>query len=163
MCVLFLEYQWGEIMIIKYVISCFIACIGYGILFNIHGRKLLLVGLAGALGTLVYELALASQMSTILSLFVAAIVIGIYSEVMARICKCPVTIFVVCALIPFVPGGGMYKTMLYAIQGDVYQALTTCIETITASFVLVLGILAVGPFVRLIRKIKKEGMSIWRK
>ena len=150
-------------MIIKYVISCFVACVGYGILFNIHGKKLLLVGLAGALGTLVYELSLAHSFTSIYSLFFCAIMIGIYSEVMARICKCPVTIFVVCALIPFVPGGGMYHTMLYAIQGDVYQAMTTGIETITASFVLVLGILVVGPFVRLFRKIKKEGMSIWKK
>ncbi len=150
-------------MIIKYVISCLIACVGYGVIFNIHGKKLLLVGLAGALGTFVYELALANQITTIYALFLAAIMIGIYSESMARICKCPVTIFVVCALIPFVPGGGMYQTMLYAIQGDVYQALTTGLETITASFVLVLGILVVGPFVRLFRKMKKEGMSIWKK
>lgn len=144
-------------MIIKYVISCFIACVAYGVLFNIHGKRLLVVGMVGALGTFAYEYAMLLSLPKVSAIFIAAIVIGICSEVMARLCKSPVTIFIVCAFIPLVPGGGMYHTMLYAIQGDVYQALFTCVDTITISFLLVLGTQVVSPLVRLIRNIYRKG------
>ncbi len=54
----------------------------------------------------------------ILSNFYGALGLALASEILARKCKTPVTTFLVCALIPLVPGGGMYRTMLAAIRGD---------------------------------------------
>ena len=62
----------------------------------------------------------------------------------ARLCKTPVTTFIVCALIPLVPGGGMYYTMLEVIQGNVQEALVKGLETLSIAGVLALGILVVS-------------------
>ena len=40
-------------------------------------------------------------------------------------------IFLVCALIPLVPGGGMYRTMLAAIRGDAQQTLNMGLQTLS--------------------------------
>ena len=42
-------------MVIK-LIGAFLAEIGFGILFNIHGQKLWAAALTGTLGSLIYEL-----------------------------------------------------------------------------------------------------------
>ena len=41
-------------MVIK-LIGAFLAEIGFGVLFNIHGKKLLAAALTGTLGSLIYE------------------------------------------------------------------------------------------------------------
>ena len=74
----------------QYVLPClwaFAGCIGFTLVFNIHGPGKLIAGCGGALGWLVYLLA----GKTILAGFFAAMAISLFSEVMARIRRCPVT------------------------------------------------------------------------
>ena len=77
---------------------------------------------------------------------------SLYSEIFARVCRTPVTTFIICALIPLVPGGGMYRMMLKAIEGNVMQALTIGLDTLTVAGVLVLGILIVSTAMKAIYK-----------
>ena len=111
-------------MVIK-LIGAFLAEIGFGILFNIHGQKLWAAALTGTLGSLIYELV---------------------SELLARRMKTPVTTFLICALIPLVPGGGMYYTMLAIIQGNTMSALETGIHTLGCAGALALGIALTSAF-----------------
>ena len=88
-------------------------------------------------------------------MFIASICFSLYSEILARTAHTPVTTFIICALIPLVPGGGMYRTMLAAIQGDIMKALTMGLDTITIAGALVLGILLVSTIMKAITKRKK--------
>ena len=89
----------------------FMATLGFGILFNIKGKKLILAGLGGMIGGVTYTLLKQNGFNEVGSLFLASAAFSLYSELLARLCKTPVTTFIVCALIPLVPGGGMYETM----------------------------------------------------
>lgn len=129
---------------IQIAIGSFLASLGFGILFNIKGKKLYLAGIGGAIGGLLYHLCLNAQLSEMMSMFLGSVGLSLYSEMLARICKTPVTTFLICALIPLVPGGGMYRTMLQAIQGNATQALTLGIDTMAIAGVLVIGILLVS-------------------
>ena len=94
----------------QYVLPClcaFAGCIGFTLVFNIHGPGKLIACCGGALGWLVYLLA----GKTILAGFFAAMAISLFSEVMARIRRCPVTGYQLVALLPLVPGGGIYYAM----------------------------------------------------
>ena len=80
-----------------YLLPCLYAfgsCVGFCILFNIH-TGILLCAIGGALGWLVYLAAAPLVQSDILQSFLAALFISAYSEIMARIRKCPVTGFLV--------------------------------------------------------------------
>ncbi|MEF9967093.1 MAG: threonine/serine exporter family protein [Longicatena sp.] len=140
---------------IKIIISSFMATLGFGILFNIKGKKLIFAGIGGAIGGVLYHLGLNLGLSNMMAMFTASVGFSLYSEILARICKTPVTTFVICALIPLVPGGGMYRMMLQAIQGDVMQALTIGLETLSIAGVLVLGILLVSTIMKAIYKPKR--------
>ena len=88
----------------QYVLPClcaFAGCIGFTLVFNIHGPGKLIACCGGALGWLVYLLG----GKTILAGFFAAMAISLFSEVMARIRRCPVTGYQLVALLPLVPGG----------------------------------------------------------
>ena len=143
-------------VLIKEVLATFIATIAFGVLFNIHGKNLFFAGIGGALGWLVYKIGLYFGLSVILSMFFSAIAFSAYSEIYARILKTPVTTIVVCALIPLVPGGGMYNTMYEAIKGDALSTWNQAIMTISSSGALALGVLFVSTITRLINNRKKQ-------
>ena len=62
-----------------------IACVGFGLVFNIQGGGILICGLGGALGWFVYLIAQRLLGGDILPAFLAAVCIAIYSELMARV------------------------------------------------------------------------------
>ncbi|MEG0528580.1 MAG: threonine/serine exporter family protein, partial [Longicatena sp.] len=80
---------------IQIIIGSFLATLGFGILFNIKGKKLILAGIGGAIGGIVYHVCLDMQMSEMMSMFWGSIALSLYSEIFARVCKTPVTTFLV--------------------------------------------------------------------
>lgn len=143
--------------------SSFVASLGFGILFNIKGRNLILAGIGGGLGGMTYKLAMYFGYSEMLAMFLGALVFSAYSEILARICRTPVTTYIICALIPLVPGGGMYRMMQQAISGDVDKALSIGLNTLSIAGVLALAILTVSTLMRSIlhgrRKRRQGGLS----
>ena len=136
--------------------SSFLASLGFGILFNIKGKNLILAGIGGAIGGMVYKLVLFLGASEMIPMFSGSVVFSLYSEILARVCKTPVTTFIICALIPLVPGGGMYRTMQQAIAGNIDKALAIGLNTISIAGVLVLGILLVSTLMRAFYHMQKE-------
>ena len=87
----------------RFILPCFYAfsaCVGFTLIFNVHGKGKVICGLGGALGWLVYILV----GETILGAFVAALSIGFYSEIMARLRHYPVTGYLLCHAL-LCPGG----------------------------------------------------------
>lgn len=136
-----------------YVLPCvyaFAACIGFSFLYNVHGFGMVICAVGGALGWLAYLLSAPLVESDLIQIFVASLVISIYSEVMARIRKCPVTGYLMIALFPLVPGGGIYYAMEYAINGETDLFLSTLLHTLGLAGSLAVGILLVSSAVRLV-------------
>lgn len=144
---------------IEAMISAFIASFGFGILFNIKGKKLFLAGIGGSIGGLIYHITLQYGLSELFAMFFGSVAFSLYSEICARICKTPVTTFIICALIPLVPGGGMYRMMLKAIEGSVMDALTIGLNTLTIAGVLALGILIVSTIMKAIMNPRRLKMN----
>lgn len=138
---------------ISQVICAFIATLGFGILFNVRNKNLFYASLGGALGWLTYLISMNINTSPMLSTFVASLIISIYAEIFSRVLKNPVTMFLICALIPLVPGSGMYYTILAAVQGDIMQSLNNGIETLSIAGTIALGIITVSTLSRLIQRI----------
>ncbi len=122
----------------NYILPClcaFVACVGFTLIFNIHGLGKLIAGFGGALGWLVYLLA----GSTIFAAFLAAAAIGVFAEVMGRVRRCPVTGYLLVALLPLVPGGGIYYAMRYCVAGDTGRFLSTLLHTFGMAAALAVG------------------------
>lgn len=135
------------------IICAFIATLGFGILFNVRDKNLLFASLGGALGWFAYLISMNMNNSVMMSTFIASLVISIYAEIFSRVLKNPVTLFLICALIPLAPGSGMYYTILAAVQGDIIQSLNKGIETLSIAGLIALGIITVSTLSRLIQRI----------
>ena len=85
-------------------LSAFLGCLGFAFVFRVH-RHLpyaFLASLGGMLGWIVYLLVI-PYLSNIMSNLCAMIVVALFSEIMARICKAPATIFIVVGCFPHCP------------------------------------------------------------
>jgi uncharacterized membrane protein YjjB (DUF3815 family) len=140
----------------NYFLPCFyalIASFAFAIVFNIKLNKLLFSALGGFVGQLTFALfQLIISNDVVLYLF-ATIAISLYAEIMARLTSAPTTIYLAVALIPLVPGGGMYYTMLYFINGAMDLGIATGVHTLLISGALAMGIILVSSAVTLTRKI----------
>lgn len=116
-------------------VSAGIACIGFTYILNVHGIGRIICGVGGALGWLIYQLGGRS----ILAAFLAAAAIAVYSEMMARLVRCPATGYLLVSLLPLVPGGGIYYAMSYCVQGDRELFLQTLLNTFGMAATLAVG------------------------
>jgi uncharacterized membrane protein YjjB (DUF3815 family) len=139
-----------------YFLPClyaFGASFAFAVVFNIKKNKLLFSALGGFVGQLTFALfQLIISNDVVLYLF-ATIAISLYAEIMARLTSSPTTIYLAVALIPLVPGGGMYYTMLYFINGEIDLAISTGVHTLLISGALAMGIILVSSLVTLTRKV----------
>lgn len=146
-------------MILIETIAAFMGTFGFGIVFNIKGKNLFFASLGGGLSWLIYKIVLTRNVSDIGALFISSIIFSIYSEICARVLKTPVTTLVICALIPLVPGGGMYYTMYAAVQGNALKTWTMALNTLSAAGALALGILFVSTITRFVNSARRNYYS----
>lgn len=126
------------------------ASLCFGVMFHLRGRKLMFAGIGGLLGWLVFRLAgNVFPASEIPRYFFATVAITIFAEACARLLRTPVSVFLAVALIPLVPGGGIYRTMLYCIRGSTGEAVRACVSTVGIAGALAMGIVIVSSVVRL--------------
>ena len=99
------------------VLTAIFATFFFGIIFSLTGKKLIYSSFAGGLGWYTHllffkELAYSKTASFVIS----AVVITVFSEIIGRIEKTTVTSTLIPALIPLVPGGGIYYTMSFFVS-----------------------------------------------
>ena len=135
----------------------FLASLGFGIIFDLKGLKLLVAALNGMLGGIIYNLLLTSQ-GEMMALFVASFSILAFAAIMARILRCPTTILLISALVPLVPGGLMYETVLALIDNDMMLALSFALRTIYDVIAIVIGIVFASGLELLISRLYKKIM-----
>lgn len=128
--------------------ACVIGCIGFSILFNIHGPGILLCALGGAVSWAAYLLTISLGGSELSGYLIASLVAAAYSETMARIRKYPAISYLVVSIFPMIPGAGVYYTMSYALQGDMTAFSDRGMFTIGIAGNIAVGLLLVSTIFR---------------
>lgn len=130
-----------EYAMVSQCLFAFIGCVGFAILFNVHGPGGLLCALGGALAWAVYLIVLEISGSEITGYFWSALFSSLYSEVMARIRKYPAISYLVISIFPMIPGAGVYYTMNYAVQGQMDLFASKGMFTVAIAGIIAVGIL----------------------
>ena len=126
--------------------SAFLACVGFALILNLHGKGIAIAAGGGALGWFVYS----CLGGDLLGAFWAAMVIGTYSEMMARLARCPATGYLLVALLPLVPGGGVYYSMSYCVSGQRDLFFQTLLTTFGMAATLAVGAMLASSLFRTI-------------
>jgi len=143
------------------IITGTIGCLGFGILFNIRGRRLAAATVGGFLSwslLLLLELVIPSEA---VNYFIVAVCISLYSEVMARKLRSPTTTFITTSLVPLIPGSSLYYTMAYAFEQNSGGFMERAIHTLALSSALALGIIVAATAAKLwYKNVRKAKMPV---
>lgn len=118
-----------------------VGSVGFAVLFNTRGKRLVFFFLGGALAWAVYLLCVHNGANMFVGLLFATLTAGLSSEVLARIIHAPVLISLVPMLIPLIPGSDLYYCMDALIRGEKDLFLTRGTAAVTAAGAIGLGII----------------------
>ncbi len=141
----------GESLLHPYLVQCIaalIGCIGFSILFNIHGPGGLLCALGGFIVWGTYCLVTHYSSDEVLAYFISSAVASIYAESMARIRKFPAISYLVVSIFPLIPGAGIYYSSYYLAHAQVDMAVSKGMETAAFAGAIAIGILMISTIVR---------------
>lgn len=133
-----------------------IGCIGFCIIFNIHGPGGMICALGGMITWAIYILVQRWGGSEIIAYFWSSVFGAMFSEAMARVRKYPAISYLVVSIFPLIPGAGVYYAMNYAVHGEMEAFATQGMHTAAIAGVMAVGILTVSTVVKLYYNIHKR-------
>ena len=131
------------------ILACAIGCVGFCILFNIHGPGIILCALGGVVTWFVYDLFMKTGYSEITACFWGCFIAALYAEGMARLRKYPAISYLVVSIFTLLPGAGVYYTMNYAVRGDMTRFSSQGAHTMAVAGSMAVGILLVSTLLKL--------------
>ena len=134
--------------------TAFLGSLGFALLFHVRREKLLLASLGGLLAWVVYLLAGCWSGQDVVRYFVSAVVLTVYGETMARVVKCPATLFIITAAVPLIPGGSLYHTMKFFMEGNFTACSIQGLNTVLLAVSIAVGILFPTSVFQLYQKIR---------
>lgn len=146
------------------IVSAALGSLSFAMFFGVRSRKLWFSLLGGALNWGLYLLAMKKMgLPETLAYALGAAAGTLYAEILARIIKTPVTVFVITSVIPMVPGGPLYYTMLGLLQGDKATFVDRGLYTLSAAGAMALGIFAATMLFRLLFTVGRAVCSAVRR
>ncbi|MHB8172480.1 MAG: threonine/serine exporter family protein [Thermincolia bacterium] len=126
------------------LITAFWASLFFGIIFTVPRNTLVVGALGGSLAWLVYKIMLKVYQVEVVALFIAALVVAVFGETMARVMKKTTSTLLVPAIVNLVPGAGAYYTMLALVKGDYQTGLVKGATTIFSAGAIAAGLAIVA-------------------
>ena len=124
--------------------AAFLGSIGFAIFFKMKGKQIVLAGIGGAVTWMVYLMMQHYIEGYFIPYLIAAIFVGIYAEIMARVNKAPATIFLTAAAVPLIPGGSLYYTMLGLVEKNEELFAESGVSALTIALAISLGFVVVA-------------------
>ncbi len=137
------------------VAASFFGTLGFGFLFNIRGKKLVYAAIGGMLSWALFLVIGGLVPSEALRYFIVSLCSTTYAEILARILKTPATTFSIITLIPLVPGGALYHTATFAMNGNFQEFVSKLVYTVELALALSLGIVIMTAIFKYVKKFKK--------
>ena len=142
--------------IVIQLVTAFAGSLGFALLFHVRREKLLLASLGGLLAWGVYLLMGLATDQDVVRDFGASVALAVYAESLARVVKCPATLFIVTASIPLIPGGSLYHTMQSFMEGNFSACSEQGLTTVLLAVAIAVGMLFPTSIFQLVRRIRQQ-------
>ncbi len=130
------------------VVAALFGTLGFGVVFNVRGKRLFFATLGGMLAWALYLLLFSLLKNELLCYFIVSLAAAFYSEIMARVLRTPAISFCIISLIPLVPGGSLYYAIASVLGDTPEQFFGKAAYTLSLAAALSLGIIMVAAFSR---------------
>lgn len=125
--------------LIRALVSGFLGAAGFGALLHAPKKGILWGAVIGSLGYSAYWLIFQLTGSELPAMFVGAFLGAALGQIAARRLRMISTIFVTIAILPLVPGIGLYRAMSALGQGDMAQGASIAAHAMSLILMIVMG------------------------
>ena len=128
--------------------------LGFGLMFNMHGKGIPFALLGSIISWPVCVFCIRLGVAEPIGYLFGAAASSLYAEIMARVRKFPATSYLMCALVPLIPGSGIYYTMDFIRRGMLAEAYDKGMKTAAIAGCMAVGVLLVSTVFRM--------WSVWK-
>ena len=134
--------------------AAFIGTVGFAALFGTPRRYYLTCGLTGMVGWAVYIVLTwyTGLLSVAGGAFFGALAVALTSDLLSVAQRCPTTVFLICGIIPLVPGGGIFWTAYYLVSNQLRLAATTGFVALKVTIAIAGGIITLAALTSRLQK-----------
>ncbi|MDD3334473.1 MAG: threonine/serine exporter family protein [Eubacteriales bacterium] len=125
---------------VRAALSAFVGALGFGALMHAPMKALTVSSAIGSLGYVIYWLCPQLGMQEAVAMFLAAFVASAAGQIAARKMRMISTIFTTVAILPLVPGIGLYRSMWALGQGETRLGASIAVETMALILMIALGV-----------------------
>ncbi len=126
------------------LITSALGTLSFAVIFRVDKRHLLSVSLAGLFTYFLFYTVSYFGGSIFLSALCAISFTALFGEIAARVFHAPVLLYLLTGCIPIVPGGDVYYSMKYLLEGNTVLAGQKLLQTAEASLGIAGGIVLVS-------------------
>ena len=148
--------------ILRAVFGAFVGAVGFAMLVHVPKRTWLPSGIIAGLSYLLYWALVRAGLSDPVGIFIGSLFGSLAGQVYARRMKLIRTVFLMAAIVPVVPGLGLYRMMAYIGQGRTTDGVDMGIAAMTTIVMIVLGMSA-GSFIDRILTVRQQAKARGRK
>ena len=110
--------EFFTLKLLVQLVTSAIGSVGFAMIYRVAGKYLPLAALGGVLTFAVYYTVEFFGLGVFAAAMLSSAFSALFSEVFAKICRAPVSIFLLPCSIPIVPGSALYYTMANFIAKD---------------------------------------------
>lgn len=134
--------------------AAFVGTVGFAALFGTPRRHYLASGLTGMVGWGIYVLLAwyTAVLSAAGAAFFGALAVALASMLLAVWRRCPSTVFLICGIIPLVPGGGIFWTAYYLVSDHLRLAATMGFSALKVTIAIAGGIITLTTLASRLRR-----------
>jgi len=136
------------------LLTAFLGSFGFALVFRVSRERLLPASLGGLLSWAVFLLVEPLAEQAVPCYFIASVVVTIYAEILARLLRCPATVFLVTGAVPLIPGGSLYRTMSCIMARDYDAFSSQGFLTVLYAMAIAVGMLFPTSVFQLLRRIR---------
>ena len=143
--------EWWVVLLTAFIATC-----GFAIMFNNKYKHLLIVSVCGVISCAAYFFTNLAIDNLFISVMIGSMVSTLIAEVLARTLKSPTTVFLMPAIIPFVPGAMLFFMMYNLINGNMAECYRNLSGLAQASLGIAVGIILASVCAQVILKTIKR-------
>ena len=133
-------------MALRAIIGAFVGTVGFAMLVHVPKKSWLPSGLIAACAYLVYYLLTQAGLPDPMGIFIGSLFGSLCGQLCARKMKTIGTVFLMSAIVPVVPGLGLYRMMAYLGQGRTEAGVDLGIQAMITIAMIALG-MSMGSFI----------------
>lgn len=131
--------------------TTFIGTIGFTMVWNLRNRDVFLGAVNGIVSWVGYLIVNECTGSVFAAAFTGSVISVVIAEILARIRKTNATQFMICGIIPMVPGASYYNTAIAILNGDHAGAAAFGSSTAGTMLGIAAGVCLANAFIYMMR------------